>query len=200
MNLMRDETTSQRFIGYDEFKYICFFDEKGSKRTNDFGGLRLERNGLFRMPLDPSAILLDGELDVLAGDCDQPALAFPCTLAELRAFVAENGFLGCIDEDNLREVIAVKAKSPQPFDQGATLKKNEMVTKYKRIWSTIERDLREAPDNGLLEEAAAIEYGYWVVEQCLTWARSRRKLDGENRPTVAAPANPWTGLGSMASR
>lgn len=197
---MSDETTSQRFIGYEEFRYICFFDEQGSKRTNDFGGLRLERNGLFRMPLDQSVILLGGELDALAGDCDQPALDFPCTLDELRTFVAENGFLGCIDEDNLREVIAAKANSSQSFYQGPTLKKNAMVAKYQRIWRTIELDFKEAPDNKLLEEAAAIEYGYWIEEKCLTWARSRRKLDGENRPTAAAPANPWTGLGSMANR
>lgn len=197
---MSDLPTDKKIIGYEEFRYICFFDEKGSKRINDFGGFRLERNGLFRMPLDQSAILLDGELDALAGDCGEPALAFPCTPDELRTFVAENGFLGCIDEGNLSEVIAAKAKSPQPFDQGVTLKKNEMVAKYQRIWRTIELDFKEAPDNKLLEEAAAIEYGYWVEHRCLSWARSRRKLDGENRPTAAAPANPFTGLGSLAIR
>lgn len=198
-----EQTVGQKFIGYEEFRYICFFDEKGSKQTYDFGGglFRLERTGLFHMPLDPDVILMGCELnDMPGGDFDQPALSFPCTVTELRTFLDENGYCGAIDEYNLAEVVAAKARSPKPFDQGVALKKNELISKYKRIWSTIERDLREAPDNGLLEEAAAIEYGFWIVEKCLAWARIRRKLDGENRPTVASPANPWTGLGSMVNR
>jgi hypothetical protein len=197
---MNNDTTGQKFIGYEEFRYICFFNEKGSKRTNHFGGglFRLERAGLFRIPLDPAVILVGCELDdIPTSNCDHPALTFPCTVADLREFLNENGLVGAIDEYNLTEVIAAKAKSPDTFCQGATLKKEAMFAKYKRIWPTIELDFKEAPDNMLLEEAAAIEYAYWVEEHCLTWARSRRKIQGENRPTSASPANPWTGLGSM---
>jgi hypothetical protein len=192
----------QKFIGYEEFRYICCFNEKGSKQINYFGGglFRLERTGLFRVPLDPAVILVGRELDDLVrSDPNQPALAFPCALSELRAFLDDEGLVGAIDEYNLAEVMAAKVKSRQPFDQGVTLKKKELVAKYKRIWSTIERDLREAPDNGLLEEAAAIEYGQWVEEHCLTWARARRKLD-ENGPSIDAPANFFTGLGSRKKR
>lgn len=196
---MSDETPSQKFIGYDEFRYICFFNEKSSKGTNDFGGYELRRDGLFLLPLVHIETLLEGELAVLTGDSVQPALVFPCTLPELRSFVAGNGFLGCIDEDNLREVLAAKAKSPRPFDQGESLKKNELIKRYENIWSTIKRDLNEAPDNGLLEAGQAIEYGYWVVDRCLAWARTRGKLC-ENRPTPAAPATPFTGLGSLSNR
>jgi hypothetical protein len=200
---MINETTTQRFIGYEEFRYICFFDEKGSKRTNIFSGglFRLEQSGLFRVPLDPSAILVGCELDdIPASDSKAPALSFPCSLDELRTFVDGNGLAGAIDEYNLAEVVAAKTSTTGPFNQGTILKKEAMVAKYKRIWQTIELDFREAPDNQLLEEAAAIEYGYWVEEYCLTWARSRRKLDGENRPTPAEPANPFTGLGSRPKR
>lgn len=196
---MRDLSTDKKIIGYEEFRFICFFDEKGAKRTNYFGGFRLEREGLFRMRLEDTSNLFAGELEVLAGDCDKALLAFPCTVEELNAFVAEVGLLGCFDESLLEEVVAAKAKSTAPFSQGETLKKNALIQKYKHIWPTIELDFKEAPDNGLLEDAAAIQYGYWVEEKCLAWARKRHKLDGENRPTQANPANLWTGLGQRAN-
>ena len=192
---MSDVPKDKKIIGYEEFRYICFFDENGTKRTNHFGGFRLEREGLFLVRPEDTSTLFAGELAVLAGDYDQAALAFPCTTKELRGFVAEVGLTGCIDEDNLVEVIAAKVKSAAPFNQGATLKKNALIAKYKRTWPTIELDFQEAPDNGLLEEAAAIEYGHWVVEKCLKWATGRNKLIRE--PTQATP---FTGLGARAKR
>lgn len=89
-------------IGYSEFIAICHVDD-----PRDFSGFRLELDGLYVDPPRADASITPEERAALSwhptGDHSKPALPLPCTLRQLRAFVAigETGLGGCIREDEV---------------------------------------------------------------------------------------------------
>jgi hypothetical protein len=87
-------------IGYSEFVAICNVDD-----PRDFSGFRLELDGLYVAPPRADDLITPKERATLSwhptGDHSKPALPLPCTLMQLRTFVAEAGLLGCIDEDEV---------------------------------------------------------------------------------------------------
>ena len=107
-------------IGFDDFLIIC-----NVECEDDFSGFRIKRDGIYVMEHDKAAwrLLTPEEKSILAwhptGKYDEPALALPCTLEELRAFVAEAGLAGTINE---HEVDAMLAKRPDTAPSGTTKK------------------------------------------------------------------------------
>lgn len=87
-------------IGYSEFVAICHVDD-----PRDFSGFRLELDGLYVDPPRTDDMITPKDRAALSwhptGDHSKPALPLPCALRQLRAFVAEAGLLGCIDEDEV---------------------------------------------------------------------------------------------------
>jgi hypothetical protein len=87
-------------IGYSEFVAICHVDD-----PRDFCGFRLELDGLYVFPPRADDLITPKDRAVLSwhptGDHSKPALPLPCTIEQLRAFVAEAGLLGSIDEDEV---------------------------------------------------------------------------------------------------
>ncbi len=105
--------TDTAIITYADFIDICHVDD-----INDFGGFRVETNGLW-VNLPPRDVYLTArERSVLSwhptGRYDEPALSLPCALVELRAFVNAAGLAGCIDEGAVGELLASRAQNDQP--------------------------------------------------------------------------------------
>lgn len=107
---VNDSLSDKAIIRYADFLKICISEHDD---LANFGGFRLERDGLYVTPPDGAQLLSVEDLAVLSwhptGNYDQPALALPCTLGQLRAFVVEAGLRGCIDEDELNEIVAEQA-------------------------------------------------------------------------------------------
>ena len=98
------------------FKKVC-----SAENFSDFGGFSLKRDGLYVLSkfLDSAESDIEGRIGVglsdeqiepllwhPTGDYNQPALKFPCSLTQLRAFVEDAGLAGCIDEDSVAELLA----------------------------------------------------------------------------------------------
>lgn len=122
-------------IGYSEFVAICHVDD-----PRDFCGFRLELDGLYVVPPRADDLITPAERATLSwhptGDHSKPALPLPCTIEQLRAFVAEAGLLGCIDED---EVDALRVS-------GAGKSDPEWVLKARKIgedWMLAEEKCNE---------------------------------------------------------
>lgn len=80
--------------------------------------------------------------------------------------------------------VGVEVLGTAPVDRGRKLKRAALVDQYRRRWSTLERDLKDASSNGLANAAKAPEQGYWWEEPALEWARQRNKL-AEAAPSTA---------------
>jgi len=85
-------------IGYADFVAICHV-----VNPKDFGGFRVEANGLY-VDLPPADATLTPEERAAVtwhptGQYDKPALPLPCTLGQLRAFLPDAGMAGSIDEE-----------------------------------------------------------------------------------------------------
>jgi hypothetical protein len=109
--------------------------------------------------------------DVLAWANESEAVRAPAPLVEL------------IDARETRAALKQLAEeADQLYDQPSAplqhgLKKAALVTKYARIWRTIESDLKHANENGLQAEAKSPKHGEWLEEPALAWARRKGKLD-----------------------
>lgn len=94
-------------IDYSAFVEICHVSEPAN-----FGGFHVKTDGLYTIVPDDDAPLSPTERAVLSwhptGNHFTPALPLPCTLDELRSFVAEAGLQGCIDEEVIN---AMKAQA-----------------------------------------------------------------------------------------
>jgi hypothetical protein len=99
----RGPDADRAMIGYADFVAICHVDD-----PKNFGGFRLEANGLYVDLPDTDATLTPEERAAVSwhptGQYDKPALPLPCTLGQLRAFVEQAGLLGCIDEEAVKSV------------------------------------------------------------------------------------------------
>lgn len=102
--------SDKAIIKYADFLRICICDDD---EFDNFGGFRPKPDGLYVILPEGAPLPSVEDLAALSwhptGNYDQPALALPCTAGQLRAFVAEAGLLGCIDEDELDEVVAAQA-------------------------------------------------------------------------------------------
>jgi hypothetical protein len=94
-------------LGQRAVAVMCCIEDERS-----FGGYRLEDDGLYVVPLKADVLhTLSPEERAAAeawhptGNYGEPALALPCTLSQLRAFVERAGLNGCIDEESLDGVI-----------------------------------------------------------------------------------------------
>lgn len=74
-----------------------------------------------------------------------------------------------------------------------SMRKDAMVTKYKDEWPTIERDIKDAAENGL--SAAKAGARDWDEVQALEWARAKGKIVGAVKPADALTQS----VNSMAS-
>jgi len=72
----------------------------------------------------------------------------------------------------------------------ATLKRGALIRQYAQRWPTIERDLRDAAENGLSQAARAARHGYWDEASALRWARDRGKLE-ESIASQGVPSPSW---------
>ncbi|QBK03455.1 hypothetical protein DW355_00520 [Hylemonella gracilis] len=81
-------------------------------------------------------------------------------------------------------VVETPLANPTP----TLLKRAALVQQHQRAWPTIEADLRHANENGLSECAKAEEFGYWLEEPALEWARTHGKLTVSATATTALPS------------
>lgn len=93
-------------ISYADFLSICCVED-----TQEFGGYRIGVDGLYANPqrYDPCLTIADRNAALTwhpTGHYDQPALALPCTLKQLREFSEQAGLNGCIDEEELADLLA----------------------------------------------------------------------------------------------
>jgi hypothetical protein len=114
-------------INYSEFIELCPSDDYAN-----FGGFRVSTDGLYVIDLAEGNCLPSTEEAAITKGLksgDLPALAFPCTLAQLREFAADVGLVGCIDEDAVEEWIAA-----MPVPSGSHERKEHNDTTGKRAW------------------------------------------------------------------
>lgn len=101
--------TSRVTIGFADFLRICHVDD-----PDDFGGFRVDTDGLYVILPDRHAMLTPEERAALSwhptGHYDLPALPFPCAEGQLRELVTAAGLEGCIDEE---EILAMTQMSDQ---------------------------------------------------------------------------------------
>jgi hypothetical protein len=93
-------------ISYGDFLSICCVED-----SQDFGGYRIGVDGLYANPqrYDPCLKTADRDAALTwhpTGHYDQPALALPCTIKQLREFTEQAGLNGCIDEEELADLLA----------------------------------------------------------------------------------------------
>lgn len=100
----RGPDTDRARIGYADFVAICHV-----VNPKDFGGFRVEANGLY-VNLPPADATLTPEERAAVtwhptGQYDKPALPLPCTLGQLRAFLPDAGMAGSIDEESVAALL-----------------------------------------------------------------------------------------------
>ncbi len=87
---------------------------------------------------------------------------------------------------------AIEPDEPPSADRGLRVKRKALIERNSRRWPSIERDLKDASENGLSKAAKADDtYGHWWEGDALKWADARNKL--------AAPATPLS-LSSVVHR
>ena len=72
-------------------------------------------------------------------------------------------------------------------EKGQRLKRAALIAAFVGEWPTIERDLRDASENGLSSAAKADKHGYWWGGLARRWAEEHGKLS----PTPALPPS-WS--------
>ena len=68
------------------------------------------------------------------------------------------------------------------IDRGACVKRTALIDRNCRRWPSIERDLKDASENGLSRAAKADTYGDWWEGDALAWAEARNKLQAQPAP------------------
>lgn len=85
-------------------------------------------------------------------------------------------------------------KTTQYRDKGNVLKKSALIKKHRNQWSTINRDLQDASENGLSRDAKAPEHGNWFEGEALAWARQKGKLTESTEQSTPTEATWCSGL------
>lgn len=112
--------------------------------------------------------------------------ACPVLMADVAAFLTLAGF-------ELPEEVRPRPPAEPEVDRGALIKREALVSKHERAWPTIDRDLKDASENGLSAAAKADAHGMWWESAALTWAKQKGKLRDSRQ---VGPASPFAGLGS----
>lgn len=77
-------------------------------------------------------------------------------------------------------------------DAGWVMKRSALIKKHICRWPTIERDLRDASENGLSNAAKAPVHGEWFETLALNWAKQRTKYTEEVPERPAALETVWS--------
>jgi len=72
-----------------------------------------------------------------------------------------------------------------PADRGQAMKRGALIAAHERCWPTVERDLKDAAQNGLREDAKAPGHGMYWEQDALAWAKAKGRLRD------AQPLNIW---------
>lgn len=105
-----------------------------------------------------------------------PTMNAPVTTEVARTLAAGLGLTWPAELDSRHPGTEDAATSPPAEPLDAELKKSALIGKYVDRWPTIERDLRDAPSNGLREAAKGSRHGWWREQASLRWAEPRGKL------------------------
>jgi hypothetical protein len=73
-------------------------------------------------------------------------------------------------------------------DRGRRLKRSALIEENVRRWPTVDRDLKDAAENGL-SAAATGDRGYWWEGDAHQWAKARGKLKESSAAGFAGPAS-----------
>jgi hypothetical protein len=111
--------------------------------------------------------------------------ACPVLMADVAAFLTLAGF-------ELPEEVRPRPPAEPEVNRGALIKREALVLKHERTWPTIDRDLKDASENGLSAAAKSDKRGMWWEAAALAWATAKGKLRGAG---PGAPASPFSGLG-----
>lgn len=91
--------------------------------------------------------------------------------------------------EHLRNVVARNEATAQLFDEideqqtkseRVMLKREALVAKHHRNWSTVDRDLRDAARNGLSAARVPGRHGYWYEDEALKWAEAAGRAEGRS--------------------
>jgi hypothetical protein len=74
---------------------------------------------------------------------------------------------------------------------GWMMKRSALIKKHICRWPTIERDLRDASENGLSKAAKAPGHGEWFETLALNWAKQRAKYIDEKPESQAVIETVW---------
>jgi hypothetical protein len=99
--------SDKQLLSYADFITVCCVED-----PTDFGRYRVDTDGLYVVPPADDALLTPEERAALSwhptGHYNQPALDLPCTVSKLRAFTEQAGLNGCIDEEELADLLALR--------------------------------------------------------------------------------------------
>ncbi|MEI6181199.1 MAG: helix-turn-helix domain-containing protein [Chloroflexales bacterium] len=119
---MKHSLIENAIITYADFLRICHVQTPA-----DFDGFRVETNGLFTIVPGDDVPLTFAERAALSwhptGHYDQPALALPCTVAQLKTFLIDAGLDGYIDEDELAVGLTEQKVQQTDDSSGGSMKK-----------------------------------------------------------------------------
>ena len=180
---------SRRKIDASDFKKLCKV-----KNLTNFGGFRIERDGVYLNRLEEATLRLLSEEEKKVvqgwhptGRYHEPALRFPCDVDEFLNFVNEHGLAGCIHGPTLAEWLQLAApdtapsgaREVSPPDVEMLRKRSALIAEFAGMWPTIERDLKDSKRSGLTAAAKASTHGDWKVREALNWAAEQGKIQPE---------------------
>ena len=103
--------------------------------------------------------------------------------AALEPLVAELREISTLDSVPSQESIEKSTVE----DRGRRLKRRVLIAEHTNRWPTVERDLKDAAENGLSAAARTDEFGWWWEGSAVAWARAFGKFED--------PADtPWAGV------
>jgi len=117
------------------------------------------------------------DLRTFGEGCDPP-WTFPEQFPRVVSQPKRPGTAVCVEDELAADSaphFEQQASAPSP-DRGRRVKRAVLIQEHSRQWSTIERDLKDAAQNGLSVAAKADGTGWWWEGSALVWAEARGKL------------------------
>jgi hypothetical protein len=175
-------------IGYSDFVRLCRVDNP----ENWNPGVSIRSDGVYVVPLPSDANLTPEERSTLSwhptGNLNEPALPFPCSLDDLRAFLESAGLYGCIDAFDMADWILSKTQEARnnallPASRAHVSEKLAFLNQAAmKFWANADPDDRGThPDNATV--AAWLEkqgFSQTLADKAATiirpeWASTGRK-------------------------
>lgn len=143
---------------------------------------RLPAEFFERLALSQQAVRVNGPMKPQAPLYSGMLQDWRCRvlLAEVAAFLALADF-------SLPEQLRDQLPTERVPDRGPLLKREALVAKHERAWPTIDRDLKDASQNGLSGAAKSDEHGMWWESQALAWATKKGKMRDSSPEQPASP-------------